>query len=269
MASPTGFSTKTPYRQTRVSPAVAGGHVLFGDAAIPARAQAAKGAVRKLGWWETVKAIATQMKDPETQKVSTGLALKYLPDLTMSSLFAIPVLGWAAGIVAIPFSMFLTSKGEKIIAESRKDWDKKKPLNSAIHHTLNMEKAWASEDQYFGKVKPNKPRHELSEYVAIKYNKAIQGLFRDRPDVQAKLSINYRGNGWAFWAVRRVTHARQALRQTKFIGWIFNKMSGLSGGNAQKVLPKPLQLILLLPRMGLLGIYVLLGCKPKFKLPVR
>ena len=223
---------------------------------------------KSLSWWGTLKALATGLKDKDTQQVAKGFALKYIPDLAMSSLFAVPVFGWAAGVIASPITMFLSSKGEKLIAQSQKKLNESNPLHKAIIHYRSLESEWTAE--------PNKqhfPDHtgkdtlKLPEFVVTKYNKIIEGVFHGQPSVHEKLRINHEGRSFMFKVVERMVHARQAVRQTWLIGKIFNWMSGIGNGIVSRF--KPLQLLFLLPRMGLMSIYFILGRKPKFKLPAR
>ncbi len=224
-----------------------------------------KPAGKPLSWWGTIKALSTGLKDKDTQQVAKGFALKYIPDLVMSSLFAVPVFGWAAGVIASPITMFLSSKGEKLIAQSEKKLDKAKPLNKVIRHYRSLEGSWSKDPkvEHFPDHKGEKATRKMPEFVATKYNKIIKGLFHGQEGVFEKLRINHKQRSFIFKVLERMVHARQAVRQTWLIGKIFNWMSGIGNGVVAKF--KPLQFLFLLPRMGLMSIYFILGRKPKFK----
>ena len=215
-----------------------------------------------MGWWETIKTLNRELQKEKTREIVKGFALKTLPDLAMSGLMAIPVVGWAASLLGIPINVHLTKKGERIIKENEKHLDRNNKVDNGLRHGLKFQNEWNSEQQFVGKKK-----RPLAEYLVEKYNKTVDGLFHTSPKLVEKLKINYKDNSRTFRSFKRFTDARQALRQTPMLGRVFNWMSGINGmggGAVGKVLPKPLQLLMLLPRMGLLGIYFLLGIRPKF-----
>ena len=235
-----------------------------------------------MGYWPIMKELyRTIIKDPQSRKAALGYALKLLPDMIMSGLFAIPVVGWFAGITGSFWGGKLENKGEKILKELESNLDPNNRLHSSLKHFRKGEIAWNAEknQQYFGKPKPGKPPFQLAEYLAHKYNKVLDGwlahiapLLKDRLNMESvfrRLSLDWQGQtekgpSKVFRTFKRWIEARQSLRQTKALGRVFNWMSGLKSPNMERVMPRALQRLMLLPRLGLQFLFFVLGKKPRF-----
>lgn len=227
---------------------------------------------------ETFKYLKEELSDKETQNVLKGFSFKHLPEMLMTGICAIPGVGWLANMLAIPFTMKFIKSGEEGLVDSKaklrklsKDKTNPKRLtHQGLKHLISFDEAWNEPDakrQFFGKNADKK--HLLPKYLALKFNKALEGIFHRSEALKNRLQINVQGNSRIYRTFRRWTEARQALRQSKFFGPIFNWMNGSSGGKqvgrqVTKAMPRFIRLFFLVPRVGLQTIYFILGRIPKF-----
>lgn len=268
-----------------------------GGGEVKKTAQEASGASgtqpKKIGFFKAIKqtynCLKDELSDAETRKVIKGFSLKHIPEMLMTALCAIPGVGWLANMVAIPLNMKLAKKGEETLVSSRDTLKKlskdksnpKRDTHKGLKHLIALDDAWNDPNpkrQYFGKL-PEKTKleekklneHKLPYYLGKKYNKAIDGIFKKSQSLQNWLKINLpkedgkpKGS-MTYRGFRRWTEARQALRQSKIFGKVFNWMSGISHNAVSKAMPRFVRLFFLVPRVGLNGLYFMIGRKPKFK----
>jgi hypothetical protein len=231
----------------------------------------------KLTFWQTVNAVRKQLalSDPESREIFKGLALKHGPDLALPAFFAIPVVGWAAGLVAMPFLWIAEHHGSKII-KNKSEYlanNKDKPL----YHYIKLQDLWEdSSGRPPKKPKPVNPatKRDTASRMIRTWNRLIDTLFSHKEaDVstsfnalKAKLSVPLEEAtknpkpGPVFNRFKRFMNAREALHQKWYYklflwpgDWFYTKFP----------LPKVLKTVVLLPKLGTLAICYMLKLKPR------
>jgi hypothetical protein len=243
------------------------GSVRFGSRTSPAP--------KSLSTWQTIHGIykQLQLEDQATRRVFKGLAMKHGPDLVLPAFFSIPVIGWAAGVIALPFLGWMENRGGKIIDAERQHLanNKDKPL----YHYLKLEDLWEGNATSRKKV-PNpdkvinpKTKKDTASRMARTWNRLIDKLFTHEkaeltPALKQKLSIPLDEHknpiGAAFSKFKRFINAREGLQQKWYyklflapVDWFYQKFP----------LPKVIKAVALLPKLSILALFYMLKIKPR------
>lgn len=182
----------------------------------------------------TLKNSRVELKDPVIRDTLKGVTYKYGLDALMSGASVIPGIGVFMDLLALPFGFIfngINNCGDRLLKESSKQFKKDNKTHMGLKHLLKMDGAWNSDPKTgeFGKKDKN-----LSEYMATKYNKAIQGILFRSETLSHKLQVafdskekNIRKQPRIFRTITQWTEARQALRQSPIAGRVFRFLSGL------------------------------------------
>jgi len=218
---------------------------------------------------EVFRCLREEWKDPEARNVLKGFSLKHLPEMAMTGLCALPGVGWLANMILIPVTMKMTKTGQESLQKTSEKLIEKKDdeLHKGLKHLLRLDDKWNNYDpkqQFFGKK--GEKKQTLPQYLITKYNKAVKGIFRKSDFLPKKLEIkdgSFINRHFTHW-----TNAGHRLRQTKFLGWIYDRMSGVSRNQVGKAfMPRFMRLFFIVPRLTLQGLFYLFRMKPKFPKP--
>lgn len=215
---------------------------------------------KPLSLLETAKTIYSHFKKQENPQVIKAFTMKYGTDLAFPALFAIPVVGWAAGILAIPFAWVFNKKGEKQLKDFAKD-DKFKN-----HPAIRAEKI---------------ANHWTEDATSVdglveRYNKFIESLFPTHDDAGKPLTDNANNiklrkklgltkeaqNSKGYKFVQQLVDAKNALRKSIF-RHITAPFDGIHWILKQIHLPSAIRRVFLLPKLLMLGVFFFLKRKPK------
>lgn len=215
------------------------------------------GGDKPLSLMETAKTIYSHLKKQENPQVLKAFTMKYGTDFAFPALFAIPVVGWAAGILAIPFAWAFNKKGEKQLKDFAKD-DKFKD-----HPAIRAEKI---------------ANHWTEDATSVdglveRYNKFIESLFPAQDEagkpspnnikLRKKLGLSKSAQdskGYKF--VQQLVDAKNALKKSVF-RHITAPFDGIHWLLKQIRMPSAIRRVFLLPKFLMFGIFFALGRKPK------
>jgi hypothetical protein len=227
---------------------------------------------RPLNFWQTIQAIYKQLKveDDASKQVFKGLALKHGPDLALPAFFAIPVVGWIAGVFAMPVFWWMEKRGQKIIDDQRPNManNKHKPL----YHYLKLQDLVNDPAKIPSKAQSKRgssANKDTASRMAKTWNRLIDTLFsHEKAEVtpalkrtlRFSLDENKNPNGNMFTRLKRFMEARESLQQKwyykiflKPFDWLYKKLP----------LPKLIKGLALLPKLAILGLFYGLGIKPR------
>lgn len=254
----------------------------------------------KLTFWQTINAMRKQLAlgDKDSREVAKGLALKYGPDIALPAFFSVPIIGWAAGVLALPFLGWMERRGTKIIEEQQRQLrvTKTKPL----YHALKLEQLW--QDPPLAKAPKEgfaDQKKDLASRMARTWNRFIETLFTaPQSPAQPKEPASLFGRFWhwvdtklgglpenadvapalkaklripldehknplpspIFNKFKRFMNARESLHQK----WYYTLFLKPVDWFYQKFpLPKVVKMITLLPKFSVLALFYLLKIKPR------
>lgn len=231
--------------------------VHFGAAQDPASVETAttpEVPQKKLGAFKTYRVLKRHLTDAGNRDVLIGLGYKFGPDLILPAVFAIPVVGWAAGLAGIPVAWWSNRHGEKIIDQlSEKDQLSK---DNAFHQGLEFHKIWNGP-----------PVEKKAEQLADRFNNIIDALFPDDGQDEhtsllrktLRMTKNAKQSK-AFWLLNRLVDAQQYLKKIPIVSTCINGLDKVF--DLLTFIPRPLRTLMLIPKFALMGLFVTLGCKP-------
>lgn len=206
----------------------------------------------KLKAGEIVKEVFKQLEDPHTGKAIKALSYQYGPELILPVMLSVPVLGWGAALFALPFTLWLSHQGEKMVEEHMKEIPEKNPF----HHVYNIQHDW------------DNPRanNDLSKRLVSHYNKLVDTLFTTDNEKTAKLrkSLKVSPNvheSRAFRLLNRLVNARQKYWKSWYLSYPLKPLDWVSGG-LSKFLPRTISMIPQIPKFSLIGLFFLMGAGP-------
>lgn len=203
--------------------------------------------------WQTLRQHFSHQNNPQVAK---AFVKKYGTDLVFPALFAIPVVGWAAGLVGIPVAGALSRKGDKDLQGYIKD-----PVfqNHPAVHAEHIANHW------------NKDKVSVNE-LAERWNNFIASLFPVKPGsddfennqrIIKKLQISDKAKeskGYKF--LSKLVNAKNALAKS-WVRFLAAPFTLIHNGLKKVNCPSALRKVFLLPRLALLGLFFAFKKVPK------
>jgi hypothetical protein len=202
---------------------------------------------------DIAKELLKHMNDPHTGKALKALSCQYGPDMLLAVMLSVPVLGWGAALVSLPFTMWMGHQGEKMVEAHMKEIPDKNPF----HHVYNIQSDWHNPKQ----------NNNLANRLVSHYNKLVDSLFPVENNNTQKLRQSLKitpdlHKSRAFQMLNRLINARQAYWKAWYVSYPLKPLDWLSRGMS-KLLPKSLSLLPQIPKFSLIGLFFLLKTKPK------
>lgn len=200
-------------------------------------------------------------------QVMKGFAYKYGTEAVFPFLFAIPVVGWAMGIVGMPLAYMFNKKGSKQLDQLLKE---SKNTNHPALKAESLIQLWGRKntpvklfvDGYNDLVESLFPKHKLDDQGQPLQNEPEcphNAKLRNRFKVSDK-ARNSRG----YQFLERLVNAKNALEQHVVHKLFLGPLNSVHNFFSNKVkIPRFITRIILLPRYAMLGIFFMFKRVPK------